>query len=142
MPRKNMMPSYFEMNFCSQINMAKNLGIESKQAFQVGLEMRKTQILTTANMFFNNLVGQFSNRALYNGSSISIHHQHQLRAGFHIVNVFSKSFYYKLGPGPLQAAGPKWIVGWVSFNFSNILFGVQILWGLPKTHLIYNIWCN
>ena len=52
-----MMPSYFEMNFCSQINMAKNLGIESKQAFQVGLEMRKTQILTTANMFFNNLVG-------------------------------------------------------------------------------------
>ena len=35
------------MNLCSLIKWCKSLGSEAKQAFQVDLQMRKTQILTT-----------------------------------------------------------------------------------------------
>ena len=35
------------------------------------LQSRKTQILTIANMFFNNLVGLFSNKALFNRNTFS-----------------------------------------------------------------------
>ena len=36
---------YSEMNLCSLMKLWKSLGSEAKQAFQVDLQMRKTQIL-------------------------------------------------------------------------------------------------